>query len=155
MPSNPKRASQKAQKPDSVSQRVETPEYVSQRVETPVYVSQRVEKPRYPSQTLDQYMLRLPDGMRDRIKAAAEVNNRSMNAEIVATLEKAYPAPITFDEEHFRHLVEMLSPLMHSNDEKDRKALRYVAEKLAQPSEKQDILRLIAYLIDHQKRPRD
>ncbi|WP_418024969.1 Arc family DNA-binding protein (plasmid) [Paracoccus sp. TD-10] len=41
----------------------------------------------------DQYMLRLPDGMRDRIKAAAEANNRSMNAEIVATLEKEYPAP--------------------------------------------------------------
>jgi hypothetical protein len=41
----------------------------------------------------DQYMLRLPDGMRDRIKAAAEANSRSMNAEIVATLEERYPAP--------------------------------------------------------------
>lgn len=39
-------------------------------------------------------MLRLPDGMRDRIKAAAESNNRSMNAEIVATLEEKYPAPL-------------------------------------------------------------
>lgn len=34
----------------------------------------------------DRFMLRLPDGMRDRIKAAAEANNRSMNAEIVARL---------------------------------------------------------------------
>lgn len=34
----------------------------------------------------DKFMLRLPDGMRDRIKAAAEANNRSMNAEIVARL---------------------------------------------------------------------
>lgn len=50
-------------------------------------------KPRYPSEKLDQYMLRLPDGMRDRIKAAAETNNRSMNAEIVATLEEKYPEP--------------------------------------------------------------
>lgn len=40
----------------------------------------------------DRYMLRLPDGMRDRIKRAAEANNRSMNAEIVATLEGAYPS---------------------------------------------------------------
>ncbi|PTQ72733.1 Arc family DNA-binding protein [Celeribacter persicus] len=40
----------------------------------------------------DQFVVRLPDGMRDRIKAAAETNNRSMNAEIVATLEKEYPA---------------------------------------------------------------
>lgn len=39
----------------------------------------------------DRFMLRLPDGMRDRIKVAAESNNRSMNAEIVATLEEKYP----------------------------------------------------------------
>lgn len=38
----------------------------------------------------DRYMLRLPDGMRDRIKAAAEANNRSMNAEIVARLESSF-----------------------------------------------------------------
>ena len=45
----------------------------------------------YPSQTQDKFVLRLPDGMRDRIKRAAEANNRSMNAEIVATLEREYP----------------------------------------------------------------
>lgn len=39
----------------------------------------------------DQYMLRLPDGMRDRIKASAEANGRSMNAEIVSVLQKAFP----------------------------------------------------------------
>lgn len=41
----------------------------------------------FPSGRLDQVALRLPDGMRDRIKAEAEANNRSMNAEIVARLE--------------------------------------------------------------------
>lgn len=40
----------------------------------------------------EQFMLRLPDGMRDRIKAAAEANGRSMNSEIVATLEEKYPS---------------------------------------------------------------
>lgn len=35
----------------------------------------------------DKFMLRLPDGMRDRIRDAAEANSRSMNAEIVARLE--------------------------------------------------------------------
>ena len=44
----------------------------------------------------DKFMLRLPDGMRDRIKLAAEQNGRSMNAEIVAILEKEYP-PISRD----------------------------------------------------------
>ncbi|MFC3057869.1 Arc family DNA-binding protein [Paenirhodobacter populi] len=41
----------------------------------------------------DKFMLRLPDGMRDRIKAASEANNRSMNAEIVAILEEKFPPP--------------------------------------------------------------
>lgn len=35
-------------------------------------------------------MLRLPDGMRDRIAEAAKAANRSMNAEIVARLEASF-----------------------------------------------------------------
>lgn len=38
----------------------------------------------------EQFMLRLPDGMRDRIKAAAEANNRSMNAEIIHRLQTTF-----------------------------------------------------------------
>lgn len=40
----------------------------------------------------DKYVVRLPDGMRDRIKAEAKRNGRSVNAEIVYRLEEAYPA---------------------------------------------------------------
>ncbi len=39
-----------------------------------------------PSRTLDQYIVRFPEGMRDRIKAQADANGRSMNAEIVLAL---------------------------------------------------------------------
>lgn len=35
----------------------------------------------------DKFMLRLPDGMRDRIAALAKQNGRSMNAEIIARME--------------------------------------------------------------------
>lgn len=38
----------------------------------------------------DKFIVRLPDGMRDRIKTAAEANNRSMNAEIVARLDASF-----------------------------------------------------------------
>jgi plasmid stability protein len=38
-------------------------------------------------QPQDKYVLRLPDGMRDRLKDAAARNGRSMNAEILARLE--------------------------------------------------------------------
>lgn len=51
----------------------------------------------------DKFMLRLPDGMRERIKAEAEANNRSMNAEIVARLEGSFTSSnpellVTIDE---------------------------------------------------------
>ncbi|WP_312418951.1 Arc family DNA-binding protein [Shinella sp.] len=38
----------------------------------------------------DQFPLRLPDGMRDAIKAAAEISGRSMNVEIVSRLEASF-----------------------------------------------------------------
>ncbi|MDJ1632502.1 Arc family DNA-binding protein [Rhizobium rhizogenes] len=43
----------------------------------------------------DQYQLRLPPGLRERIKAAADRNSRSMNAEIVRALEIAFPEPVS------------------------------------------------------------
>lgn len=41
-------------------------------------------------QTEDKYVLRFPDGMRDRLKEEAAKNNRSMNAEIIARLEASF-----------------------------------------------------------------
>ena len=43
-------------------------------------------------QDQDKFVLRLPEGMRDRIKTAAERSGRSMNAEIVYVLELMFPA---------------------------------------------------------------
>lgn len=42
-----------------------------------------------PSRKLDQYIVRFPDGMRDRLKAMAAENNRSLNAEIISILSAA------------------------------------------------------------------
>lgn len=41
-------------------------------------------------QPLDKIIIRLPDGMRDRIKATAKANNRSMNAEIITMIETVF-----------------------------------------------------------------
>ncbi|MCG7508531.1 Arc family DNA-binding protein [Mesorhizobium retamae] len=46
-----------------------------------------------PGRGSDQFPLRLPDGLRDRIKTAAENSGRSMNAEIVRVLEEKFPEP--------------------------------------------------------------
>lgn len=46
-----------------------------------------------PGQGSDAFSVRFPDGMRERIKLAADRNGRSMNAEIIATLAEHYPPP--------------------------------------------------------------
>jgi hypothetical protein len=51
----------------------------------------------YPSEIQDRFLVRLPEGMRERIKDEAERNKRSMNAEIIARLEQSFAAPTGFD----------------------------------------------------------
>jgi hypothetical protein len=43
-------------------------------------------RPRPASDLADKFMLRLPDGLRNRIRIAADANGRSANSEIVARL---------------------------------------------------------------------
>ncbi len=50
-----------------------------------------------PGRGSDQFPLRLPDGMRDRLKDEAQKNKRSMNAEIIARLEASFTAPFRED----------------------------------------------------------
>lgn len=47
-----------------------------------------------------QIALRIAPDLRERIKAAADANNRSVNKELTATLEEKYPAPVnnSYDE---------------------------------------------------------
>lgn len=70
----------------------------------------------------DQFVLRLPDGMRDRIKAAAQLNNRSMNAEIVATLELRFPEPGSF-EELATELNDLATSMLLEEDQRKREKL--------------------------------
>lgn len=49
--------------------------------------------PSAPSDVADKFMLRLPDGMRDRLKQLAAENKRSLNAEIIARLEQSLQSP--------------------------------------------------------------
>ncbi|WP_461477738.1 Arc family DNA-binding protein [Pararhodobacter aggregans] len=62
---------------------------------------------------MGQIVIRPPEGMRERIKAAAEKNGRSMNAEVVAALEDAFPPIIRtgdvlrFSEENMHAIMEL------------------------------------------------
>lgn len=58
----------------------------------------------------DQLLLRMPAGLRDRIKANAERNGRSMSAEIVRVLEREFPEPLSIGSrlEELQHLFSAL-----------------------------------------------
>lgn len=47
-----------------------------------------------PSRHLDQFMVRFPDGIRDRLQDEAKAHNRSMNAEIVWRIERSFEAGV-------------------------------------------------------------
>ena len=49
-----------------------------------------------PSRTAEQFVIRFPDGMRDKIAETAKANNRSMNAEIVARLQSSFEGAAVF-----------------------------------------------------------
>lgn len=46
----------------------------------------------FPSQTADKFVIRLPDGMRERLRQQAKANQRTMNGEIVFHLDRALAA---------------------------------------------------------------
>lgn len=64
----------------------------------------------------DQFMIRLPDGMRDRIKVVADANGRSMNAEIVAALEEVFPPLITATEAQIEEALRSTREALYKSD---------------------------------------
>jgi plasmid stability protein len=78
-----------------------------------------------PSRKLDKVIVRLPDGMRDRLKKEAAKNNRSMTAEIVARLAASFGTAETLRD---RFAIAALTGLCGNDD-----ALhRYIPEKIAE-----------------------
>lgn len=80
----------------------------------------------YPSDKLDQYIVRFPNGMRDRIKAAATANSRSMNAEIIATLEEKYPQPEEMQLAEMFQIVDDLLAKAESEQERREMLLKLI-----------------------------
>lgn len=50
------------------------------------------------SQTADKFVLRLPDGLRDRINLAAARNHRSMNSEMIARIDESLDLEHKYEE---------------------------------------------------------
>ena len=55
-------------------------------------------KPSYNSRTADKFVVRLPDGLRERINEVADKNHRSMNGEIVARIDGSLDLERKYEE---------------------------------------------------------
>ena len=76
----------------------------------------------------DKFMLRMPEGLRDRIKAKAEKNGRSMNAEIVRVLEREFPAPSDVMHIHADNIRRVLDIYERTTDPQHRLYLQHLVE---------------------------
>jgi hypothetical protein len=73
----------------------------------------------YNSRTADKFVLRLPEGLRDRINLAAENNHRSMNGEIIARIDSSLDLEDKYEEmrrfnSYLLMRIEMLEIAAHS-----------------------------------------
>ncbi|WP_121380460.1 Arc family DNA-binding protein [Pseudomonas aeruginosa] len=67
------------------------------------------------SRTAEKFVVRLPDGMRDRVAETARDNHRSMNSEIIARLEQTL-----LDDQSRQHqdrLVQLLNARIDALEE--------------------------------------
>jgi hypothetical protein len=65
----------------------------------------------------DKFMLRLSEGMRDQIKAEAERNNRSMNAEILHRLEMSFVSDLPQQHAQASELVRVEEAVLRRLEE--------------------------------------
>lgn len=73
----------------------------------------------YTSRTADKFVVRLPQGMRDRIAEVAKTHHRSMNSEIIARLEHSLLDLPTLPEQPSRQSLndQQLDALSHPERE--------------------------------------
>ncbi|WP_438750030.1 Arc family DNA-binding protein [Pararhizobium sp. O133] len=74
--------------------------------------------------------LRMQADLKERIKAHADKNNRSMNAEIVATLEREYPAPADVMHIHLGNIRRALDKYERETDPRARMHLQTMVEAM-------------------------
>lgn len=101
-----------------------------------------------PSRSAEQFVVRFPDGMRDKIAEAAKAAGRSMNAEIVQRLEHTLSEPHTDTRvaaKHrylvatldLSHAAKFISSALRSlpEDYPDRQGMSFFIKKYLLPEE--------------------
>ncbi|QDI82365.1 Arc family DNA-binding protein [Methylorubrum populi] len=115
-------------------------------------------KPPAPSDIADKFMLRMPEGMRDRLKTAAEENNRSMNAEIIARLQVSLDASKSATEKQLQEMghitaltiIDILNIIMNSGDNNREEIIgRFFRDYVAKVKESKPESDLLKFMIEN------
>lgn len=82
----------------------------------------------------EKFMLRFPDGMRDRVREEAEINSRSMNAEIIHRIQRTldmddYVPKVNAHEDKTELVINSLS-------HRERALVSAIVEAIRSPSDK-------------------
>lgn len=78
-----------------------------------------------------QFRIRLPAELKARVERAAENNHRSLNAEIVAVLEKAFPSSVRPEDLTLGELRQEITALIKGiNDPKTLELLELFVAKV-------------------------
>lgn len=86
---------------------------------------------RKPSAAQDKFIVRLPDGMREQLKAAAEGNGRSMTSEVVERLRAS------FEKEEAQHVPDFTAAVLVETVEQEFQTLQ---KKISALEEAQSML---------------
>ena len=91
----------------------------------------------YSSRTADKFVVRLPDGMRERIADVARNHHRSMNSEIISRLEQSLFQEGTLDS----------GPILHMDSPELSPSERELLQRFRQLSRRQQnaLVALIAH----------
>lgn len=93
----------------------------------------------FPSRGLDKFVVRFPDGMRDRIREAAERSGRSMNAEIIhrlqSTLDSGSREPDDTGEPSSLSPEQVLQIMQSLGDASRRLGVRITLEAYPEPDQ--------------------
>ena len=94
----------------------------------------------------DKFMLRLPDGMRDSLKALADENGRSMNAEIVARLDvslREVPRSDQLDLAELAQLRQDVRRLLQDNARRAEDMKEIMERQVANARVEQDLVKAL------------
>ncbi|MFY9293362.1 MAG: Arc family DNA-binding protein [Methylorubrum rhodinum] len=96
------------------------------------YMAGDSDKDEFPSDAADRFQVRMPPGMRDRLKEWASANGRSMNSEIVDRINRSFEMDEIVARTPEIHLQQQLSTakLQHDLARADYEATKQILQRM-------------------------